>query len=251
VVDAVSEQVDQRIVQTLDDGFIQLRVFTVGFKHDALAQFLGQVADKPLEAAEGGADGQHADAQGVVAQFVGQAFDLLGDGLQPGVVLLAGKLGQARLGRDQFADQIDQKIKFLGRDADARSLRFGAGGLAQALDLLLFDQSRLDLAGADQPRLGQKLTDGLSFQQNAFKGVLGDVVFLDQDLTDELVGFLVDALAASDHLDGQVAVFLHEDEHVADIVLASGRGQDDVPPHHAVLGVEPGQGGISLVCMMT
>ena len=27
------------------------------------------------------ADGQHADAQGVVAQFVGQAFDFLGDGL--------------------------------------------------------------------------------------------------------------------------------------------------------------------------
>ena len=61
-----------------------------------------------------------------------------------------------------------------------------------------------------------------ALQQDALKRVLGDVVLLDQDLADELVGILVDVLAAADHLDGQVAVLLHEDEDVADLILASG-----------------------------
>jgi hypothetical protein len=84
-----------------------------------LAQFLGQIPHQALEAAEGGADGQHADAQGAVAQFVGQALDFFGNGLQLRVACSLGELGQSCLGRDQFADQIDQIVELLRRDPDA------------------------------------------------------------------------------------------------------------------------------------
>jgi hypothetical protein len=50
------------------------------------------------------------------------------------------------------------------------------GGLQTAHGLLL-GQGRLDLARTDQSGFGQELPDGFAFKQDAFQGVLGDVLF--------------------------------------------------------------------------
>lgn len=109
---------------------------------------------------------------------------------------LSGVLGQSGLGRDQFSDQIDQIVEFVGQDADARTCVDG-GMLAQAADFLLFGQGRLHLAVTDRSGFGEQLPDRLALDQDAFQGVFGDIVFFDQNLADELVGFFIDALAGS------------------------------------------------------
>jgi len=68
VVDGVSQQVHQRVAQLVDDGLVQFGVLAMSHQLDLLAQLVGQVSDEASEAIEGGADGQHAHAQGAVAQ---------------------------------------------------------------------------------------------------------------------------------------------------------------------------------------
>ena len=59
---------------------VEFGVGPEGLHLDLLAEFDGEVAHQALELAEGRADRQHADVEGGVAQLVGEALDLLGDG---------------------------------------------------------------------------------------------------------------------------------------------------------------------------
>ena len=119
VVDAVAQQVDDRVVEPVDDVLVQLGVIRRSVDHlDVAADIVREVADQAAELAEGRADRHHAHAQAVVAQLGGQALDRLGDADQLRVGPQRGQQRQARLHRDQLADEVDQLVE-LGR-ADAQ-----------------------------------------------------------------------------------------------------------------------------------
>ncbi len=119
MIDAVADDVYQRIVQLFDDGLVQFGFGAEGFHLDLFAEFLREIAHQAFEFAEGAADRQHADIEGGIAQFVGQSFDLFGYGDEGCIAAGQRYLGQVRLHRDHFADQIDQLIKSFSRNADA------------------------------------------------------------------------------------------------------------------------------------
>ena len=104
VVDAVADDVYQRVVQFFDDGLVQLGFSTEGFHLDLFAKFLRQVAHQPFELAEGAADRQHAYIKCGIAQFIGQPLDLFGDGDIDGIPSGGGDLCQVCLHRNHLAD---------------------------------------------------------------------------------------------------------------------------------------------------
>ena len=59
MIDCVSDQVQQRVTNLLDDGLVELRVFSIHGQRDALAQLAGNVMDHALEALEGRPDFRH------------------------------------------------------------------------------------------------------------------------------------------------------------------------------------------------
>ena len=82
VIDAVADQVHQRIAEPFDDGLVQFGFGPFGNQLDLFAEFFGQIAHQAAEAAEGGADREHADPQHLIAQRPGQPFDFFADRLQ-------------------------------------------------------------------------------------------------------------------------------------------------------------------------
>ena len=67
MIDAVANEVNQRITKPIDDGFIQLGIGTFCCEVDLLSKIGGQVPNKTVEAAEGGADWHHSDIEDDVA----------------------------------------------------------------------------------------------------------------------------------------------------------------------------------------
>ena len=120
MIHAVADQVDQRIVQLVDHGLVQLRVGPLDGELDLFVQLDGQVVNQAAKPLEGGAQRQHADTHGVLPQLGGQAFDGPGDLEDVGIVPAEGGLVQARLDSHQLPHQVDQLVQLVGRHPDAR-----------------------------------------------------------------------------------------------------------------------------------
>src|SRR5208337_3985601 len=99
VIDAVSYEMHERIVQTLDHGLVKLGLTSIRSQQDIFPKLTGKIANQPFEFAESRPDGQHPDTHGVVAQFGGQAFHFLGYGEQLRMLHRRNRLAEASLYR--------------------------------------------------------------------------------------------------------------------------------------------------------
>ncbi len=123
MVAAVAHQVGQRVGDLLDQALVEFGRLAQRHELDLLAELGRQIPQHAREAAEHHRHRNHPDRHhrflqvaGVALQ-VGQATRQLL--VQRGVDLLA-VLRQHRLGNDEFADQVDELIDLLDRDAQGR-----------------------------------------------------------------------------------------------------------------------------------
>jgi hypothetical protein len=84
--------VHQRVANFFDHGFVQLGVFAVNDEGNVFAQVARHVVHHALEAAEGGANFDHAQLQGAVAHLFHQ------HGQFGGALLQIGHLGGGQSG---------------------------------------------------------------------------------------------------------------------------------------------------------
>src|SRR5262249_17533571 len=113
VVDAVADEMDQRIADLLEHGFVELGLLTGHGEFDLFAEALREVAHHARETAEDEADRQHAHAHDAVLQLAHVAFELG----QAQTELLGGaafevsaQLTQHGLSDDQLADRVHQLV---------------------------------------------------------------------------------------------------------------------------------------------
>jgi len=69
VVYAITDEVDKRVTELVQDRLIQLGLRSFRDEVNFLTQFRGEVVNQALESAEGRADRHHPNAQNVVAQL--------------------------------------------------------------------------------------------------------------------------------------------------------------------------------------
>ena len=134
VVEGVAHQVHQRIADLLEHDLVELRTFPVQSELDFLAELARELVHQAREAVEREADRQHADLEHALLQLTRVARELREAAAQrfhvPRIEVV-GKAAEHGLGDDQLADQIDERIHFLGGDADGpgfRALRGSRGG---------------------------------------------------------------------------------------------------------------------------
>ncbi len=118
VVDRFAHEMHERIGQPVDDRLVDFGAFAFRDEFDLLARFARKVVHQAAEAAEEARDRHHAQHHHRIAQFAGQTLDFLRNRAQAKIGSGAGKLGEARLGDDEFADPVHHLVKALGRDAD-------------------------------------------------------------------------------------------------------------------------------------
>ncbi len=125
VVEGVADQVDQRVADLLHHRLVELGGLAVDLQLHLLAQLARQVAHQAGEAVEREADREHADLHHA-------ALELPGVALQVGQALLQllqvdgvaqGQLLQHRLGDDELAHHVDERVDLLDVDPDG-----GGGG---------------------------------------------------------------------------------------------------------------------------
>ncbi|OPZ59757.1 MAG: hypothetical protein BWY87_00836 [Deltaproteobacteria bacterium ADurb.Bin510] len=92
MIDAVANQVHERIAELVDHGFVEFSLGAGRGEFDFLAKFRGQVPHQTLETGEGRADRQHADIHDLIAQFGREPLDILGQGRQIRVAPPGGEL---------------------------------------------------------------------------------------------------------------------------------------------------------------
>ncbi len=114
----------ERVIELIDDSFVQLGVAAFVGEFHFLVQAAAQVVYQAFEALEGGAQRLGAHAHGVVAKLGRQVFYFLGDGLNVAILAARGDFRQPSLDRYELPDQADELIEPGGGDADARRLRF-------------------------------------------------------------------------------------------------------------------------------
>ena len=119
VVDAVPDQVDERLADLVDDRLVDAGVLALQDQLDVLAGLAGEVAHQAREALEDVADGEHADVHDRLLQRGGDGRDLLHRGLQLAARLAAAELLRHLLAEllqlgamdDQLADQVQQVVE--------------------------------------------------------------------------------------------------------------------------------------------
>ena len=118
MVQGIAHQMHQRVGNALDDGFVQFGFATDDFQRHVLGQFGCGVAHDPAKAAEGLADGHHAQLQGAVADFLDQTGDLLIRLDQTALARFTGQQRGAGTGDDQLSQQVDDGVEPVGLHAD-------------------------------------------------------------------------------------------------------------------------------------
>ena len=111
---------NQRIVQPINHGLIELGISALDGEIDLFLQIRREIVNQTAKPFEGGFEGQHTDAHGVFAQCRRQPVDRLGYIQDVDIVAAACDLAQARLHGHQFTDQVDKLIELFSRDADTR-----------------------------------------------------------------------------------------------------------------------------------
>ena len=77
MVERVSNDVYERVVEPLDDRLVKLGVSADSDKVDVLAQLRGKVPDDSPELVESGTDRQHPHAHRIVAKLLHEPVELL------------------------------------------------------------------------------------------------------------------------------------------------------------------------------
>src|SRR6185312_11526885 len=106
VIDAVADQVHQRIADLLEHGLVELGLLARELELDLLAEALSEVAHHAREAAEDEADRQHAHAHDALLQLAHVALELREAAAQLlGIrsVEVRAELAQHRLGDHELA----------------------------------------------------------------------------------------------------------------------------------------------------
>ncbi len=238
MVDAVADQVYQRVIQFFDHGLVQLGLGAGGLQIDLLAQFGGQIPYQPFELAEGGADRQHPHGEGGVAQLGDQPLHLLGYGDDVAVVFFIGGLGKVGLYRYQFAHQVHQIVQPLGWYPDREGAVLRDMLLTGLTHLFLFQQRRFHLGGGHDPLFYQQFAEPFLHREDLLHLHRGQITTLHQNLAQVLVvgvSFGGDGAGVVDQVDLQFAVVLHKDEDILQGIHAVGGGDDDVPVEVALL----------------
>ena len=168
MVHGVAHQVGQRIANLFHHGFVQLGLGAADDQLDVFAQLLANIAHHALEAVEGAANLHHAQVQGRVTHFFDQARQGRGGLQQFGRSgALGGQAGPGP-GDDEFTDQVDQRVEFVGIHAD----QVGLGGFA-VFALFLFFQRGIDHWGLHHLLVDQHFADGLrGFARHLRLGIL-------------------------------------------------------------------------------
>lgn len=77
MVDAVTHEMDERVVELIYDGLVEFRFLAGGNELDALSELVREIPNEALESGESRADRNHPDSHGIGAKLVGQAPELL------------------------------------------------------------------------------------------------------------------------------------------------------------------------------
>ncbi len=238
VVDAVSDQVHERVAQPFDDGLVQFGLRAFGRELDLFSELGGEVPHGALELAEGGADRQHADAHGVVPKRHGQPFHFLGNGEKLRDAAYQRGLAQPRLHGHQFADQVYQGVQPLRCDPDARRRLRAVPPLPRLAHVLLLGQGRFHLVGAHDAVFHEHFADASLRLQRLLEVFRFQVAPLNEDFAQPLVrGLVVRAPFLIDHVDGELAGVFCKNEYVLDGVPAPVGRQDNVPQGVAFIGL--------------
>ena len=123
VIQAVADQVSQRVGDTLDQALVQFRRLAGGFQFNLFAQLAGQVAHHTGETGEHEGNRHHADGHDRFLQIAGIAFQLgqtIHQPLRGAFLHLRRCLQQHGLGNHQLANQVDQLVDFFDTDPDRR-----------------------------------------------------------------------------------------------------------------------------------
>ena len=128
VVERVAHQVGERVGDLFDHRFVKLGVGPADLQVDLFAEFLAEVANHTLEAAERGADLHHPQIERGVANRLDQGRDV-GGGLHHLLAAQAvGDEGAGCAGNHELADQVDELVEFVGFNPQEFVVRrFGVG----------------------------------------------------------------------------------------------------------------------------
>ena len=228
MVDGVAQQMHQRIVQGVDDRFVEFRFLAGEGEVHCFAEIPPEIMHQPAEAPEQGADGQQPQAHGEIAQPGGQAPDFLAHGFQGLVYLCA--LGQSGLGDHQFSHLVHQAVEALWGHADAGGWRCGAGDVGA--DMMLFGQGGLHPVGGDLSLLHQPGAHPIVLFQGGGEGGGRHIAPFHQDFAEPPVWGFVEPL------DDEFRLVGDEQEHVLDRAPRGGGGEEDVPGEMTDVGVE-------------
>ncbi len=121
VVDRIADHVRERIRQALDDGLVDLGIFSFRDERHGLAGLRGDLANEARQFLENGLHRLRPDCHDAVLDLVRQLFEFLEAQRDLGAVRqprLAGALGEHGLMDHEFADEIDQAVDALEIDTD-------------------------------------------------------------------------------------------------------------------------------------
>ena len=182
---------------------------------------------RPLDFLEQSPHGHHAKPHGNVPHHNCDSIALLAQILERHVVRLYRLLVEARVERDQFADQIYKLVEFQRTDSEG-----GGGGLVldltvrrQRLQMLLLGQRGAHLLLRDDFLLDKHEAELFLRAEHLVHVVLGNILSGDENLSD----FVVLARKQIDFLDFDFGLRIQENEHVLYVVLRLRRGEDYVP----------------------
>ncbi len=196
VVDRVTHQVRERILDGLDDGLVELGVLALHHQLHLLAAGQGQVTHDPWQLVPDVADRLHPGLHDPFLQLGGDQVEALGRAGEAGVLLLGDQLDDLVAGQHELADQVHQLVEqadvhtdrgvsdaaavLLGLDGLVHRVRGGLAlidedlaELARVTELLLA-RSQLDRLGGGEPVRDEQLTDAR--HQRRLLGIVVGVV---------------------------------------------------------------------------
>jgi len=128
VVHGVAQEVDAGRVELFDDGLVEFGILAREYEFGFPAQGGTGVAHQPAVFGKAHLDGQHAQAEDLVAQQSGQPLDLFGHVTQFQIAPAQGQGGEPGLGNAEFAHPVHQDIEFGGRDGQGTDAVVGFAG---------------------------------------------------------------------------------------------------------------------------
>ena len=111
VITGVSDEVNQRVLNRLDDGTVEFGLLAFHFQSDLFPEGNRHVAHHAWQRVPDHPDRLHAGLHDPLLQFRGNQIQPLGCGVQCGVVPLGVELQNLVSGQHQFAHQIHEPVQ--------------------------------------------------------------------------------------------------------------------------------------------